>query len=88
MPKKRSGGGLSPTQQAAKFLGVSVLAGAVLAGIALPAFGALGLAAKGSVESFDELPVNLKTPPLSQRGDVPRLVPPTIPTITISPGER
>ena len=36
MSKKRSGGGLSPTQQAAKFLGVSVLAGAVLAGIALP----------------------------------------------------
>jgi len=67
MPKKRSGGGLSPTQQAAKFLGVSVLSGAVLAGIALPAFGALGLAAKGSVNSFDELPVNLKTPPLSQR---------------------
>jgi len=67
MPKKRSGGGLSSTQQAAKFLGVSVLAGAVMAGIALPAFGALGLAAKGSVESFDELPANLKTPPLSQR---------------------
>ncbi|MFE2580974.1 transglycosylase domain-containing protein [Streptomyces sp. NPDC059378] len=67
MPKKRSGGGLSATQQAAKFLGVSVLAGAVLAGIALPAFGVLGLAAKGSVESFDELPANLKTPPLSQR---------------------
>ncbi|MFE9771415.1 transglycosylase domain-containing protein [Streptomyces sp. NPDC005931] len=67
MPKKRSAGGLSPTQQAAKFLGVSVLAGAVLAGIALPAVGALGLAAKGSVESFDELPANLKTPPLSQR---------------------
>ncbi|MGI5410177.1 transglycosylase domain-containing protein [Streptomyces chartreusis] len=67
MPKNRSGGGLSPTQQAAKFLGVSVLAGAVLAGIALPAVGALGLAAKGSVESFDELPANLKTPPLSQR---------------------
>jgi membrane peptidoglycan carboxypeptidase len=67
MPKKRSGGGLSPAQQAAKFLGVSVLAGAVMAGIALPAVGALGLAAKGSVESFDELPANLKTPPLSQR---------------------
>ena len=43
------------------------LAGAVMAGIALPAVGALGLAAKGSVESFDELPANLKTPPLSQR---------------------
>ncbi|MFH9012577.1 transglycosylase domain-containing protein [Streptomyces sp. NPDC017943] len=67
MPNKRSGGGLSPTQQAAKFLGVSVLAGAVLAGLALPAVGALGLAAKGSVESFDELPANMKTPPLSQR---------------------
>ncbi|MFE9020550.1 transglycosylase domain-containing protein [Streptomyces sp. NPDC007808] len=67
MPKKRSGGGLSTTQQAAKFLGVSVLAGAVMAGIALPAAGALGLAAKGSVEGFDEIPANLKRPPLSQR---------------------
>ncbi|MEV6835786.1 transglycosylase domain-containing protein [Streptomyces sp. NPDC051133] len=67
MPKKRSGGGLSPTQQAAKFLGVSVLAGAVMAGIALPAAGALGLAAKGSVKSFDEIPANLKSPQLSQR---------------------
>ena len=67
MPKKRSGGGLTATQQAAKFLGVSVLAGVVLAGIALPAAGALGLAAKGTVEGFDEIPANLKTPPLSQR---------------------
>ena len=67
MPKKRSGGGLTGTQQAAKFLGVSVLSGAVLAGIALPAFGALGLAAKGTVKGFDEIPANLKTPPLSQR---------------------
>ncbi|MGW7788394.1 transglycosylase domain-containing protein [Streptomyces tricolor] len=67
MPKKRSGGGLSPMQQAAKFLGVSVLAGAVMAGIALPAAGALGLAAKGSVKGFDEIPANLKSPQLSQR---------------------
>ncbi|MFJ8073789.1 transglycosylase domain-containing protein [Streptomyces sp. NPDC096176] len=67
MPKKRSGGGLTGTQQAAKFLGVSVLSGAVLAGIALPAAGALGLAAKGTVEGFDTIPANLKTPPLSQR---------------------
>ncbi|MGW1892185.1 transglycosylase domain-containing protein [Streptomyces sp. NPDC002004] len=70
MAKKRSGGGLSPTQQAAKFLGVSVLAGAVLAGIAMPAAGALGLAAKGSVEGFDEIPANLKRPPLSQRTSI------------------
>ncbi|NEA64346.1 transglycosylase domain-containing protein [Streptomyces sp. SID12488] len=67
MPNKRSGGGLSVIQQASKFLGVSVLAGAVMAGIALPAAGALGLAAKGSVEGFDEIPANLKRPPLSQR---------------------
>ncbi|MFE9098455.1 transglycosylase domain-containing protein [Streptomyces sp. NPDC007264] len=67
MPKKRSGGGLSPVQQATKFLGVSVLAGAVMAGIALPAAGALGLAAKASVEGFDEIPANLKSPQLSQR---------------------
>ncbi|MFF4950405.1 transglycosylase domain-containing protein [Streptomyces chattanoogensis] len=67
MAKKREGGGPSRAQMAAKFLGVSVLAGAVLAGIALPAAGALGLAAKGSVEGFDEIPANLKTPPLSQR---------------------
>ncbi|MER6911177.1 transglycosylase domain-containing protein [Streptomyces sp. NPDC000594] len=67
MPKKRSGGGLTGTQQAAKFLGVSVLAGAVLAGIAMPAAGVLGLAAKGTVKGFDEIPANLKRPPLSQR---------------------
>ncbi|MFF0062675.1 transglycosylase domain-containing protein [Streptomyces sp. NPDC005279] len=70
MPKNRSGGGLTGTQQAAKFLGVSVLSGAVLAGIALPAAGALGLAAKGTVQGFDEIPANLKTPPLSQRTSI------------------
>ncbi|GGZ13679.1 transglycosylase domain-containing protein [Streptomyces poonensis] len=70
MANKRSGGGLSPTQQAARFLGVSVLAGAVMAGIAMPAVGALGLAAKGSVEGFDEIPSNLKRPPLSQRTQI------------------
>ncbi|MBH5335792.1 penicillin-binding protein [Streptomyces pactum] len=67
MGTKRSGGGLSTTQQVAKFIGVSTLAGAVLAGLALPAVGALGLAAKGTVEEFDEIPANLKTPPLSER---------------------
>src|SRR4051794_13904355 len=67
MGKKRDGGGLTATQQAAKFLGVSVLAGAVLAGLALPAAGALGLAAKGTVEGFDDIPSNMKTPPLSQQ---------------------
>ncbi|AJE83391.1 penicillin-binding protein [Streptomyces albus] len=67
MGKKRPGSGLSPAQQVAKFLGVSVLAGALMAGVALPAAGALGLAAKGSVEGFDDIPANMKHPPLSQR---------------------
>ncbi|WP_069813336.1 transglycosylase domain-containing protein [Streptomyces sp. TP-A0874] len=67
MAKKRSGGGSTPVQTAAKFLGVSVLAGAVLAGLALPAVGALGLTAKGTIEGFDEIPANLKRPPLSQK---------------------
>lgn len=66
MGRKRPGGGLSTTQQAAKFLGVSVLSGAVLAGLALPAVGALGLAAKGTVQTFDEIPSELTRPPLSQ----------------------
>ncbi|MQY14974.1 Penicillin-binding protein 2D [Streptomyces sp. RB5] len=67
MAYKRPGGGLTTAQQAAKFLGVSLLAGALLAGISLPAVGALGLAAKGTVEGFDKLPASIERPPLSQR---------------------
>lgn len=70
MAHKRSGGGLSTAQQAAKFLGVSVLAGVVLAGIALPAAGALGLSAKGTAAGFDDLPGELETPPLSQASKI------------------
>ncbi|MDK1475503.1 transglycosylase domain-containing protein [Streptomyces sp. 549] len=67
MANKRSGGGLSATQQAAKFLGVSVLSGAVLAGIALPAVGMAGLAAKETAQGFEHIPTDLKRPPLSQK---------------------
>ncbi|MEE1930230.1 transglycosylase domain-containing protein [Streptomyces sp. TRM 70351] len=70
MANKRSGGGLSATQQAAKFLGVSVLAGAVMAGLALPAAGIMGLAAKETAEGFEELPIDLKRPPLSQKTQI------------------
>lgn len=62
----RGGRGVSTAGQVAKFLGVSVLSGAVLAGLALPAVGALGLAAKGTMEGFDEIPDAMLTPPLSQ----------------------
>ncbi|MFC9653017.1 transglycosylase domain-containing protein [Streptomyces sp. NPDC056937] len=67
MPQKRPGRRLTTTQQAAAFLGVAALSGVVLAGIALPAAGAIGLAAKGAVEEFDDIPSDLRTPPLSQR---------------------
>ncbi len=67
MPKKRSGGGTSPVQLAAKFLGVSVLAGAVMAGIALPAAGRSRARGQGSVKGFDDIPANLQSPQLSQR---------------------
>ncbi|WP_405583297.1 transglycosylase domain-containing protein [Streptomyces sp. NBC_01190] len=70
MAHKRSGGGLSTAQQAAKFLGVSVLAGVVLAGIALPAAGALGLSAKGTAAGFNDLPGELTQPPLSQASKI------------------
>ncbi|GAA1228633.1 transglycosylase domain-containing protein [Kitasatospora nipponensis] len=49
-----------------KFLGVSILSGVLLAGLALPAVGAIGLGAKDGVESFDSIPGDFKTPTLSQ----------------------
>ncbi|WP_327673607.1 transglycosylase domain-containing protein [Kitasatospora sp. NBC_00458] len=49
-----------------KFLGYSTLAGVLLAGIALPAAGALGLGVKSSVDGFDNIPDDFMTPPLTQ----------------------
>ncbi|MET9402753.1 transglycosylase domain-containing protein [Kitasatospora sp. NPDC002965] len=49
-----------------KFLGYSTLAGVLLAGIALPAAGALGLGVKNSVDGFDNIPDDFRTPPLTQ----------------------
>ncbi|WP_380283736.1 transglycosylase domain-containing protein [Kitasatospora purpeofusca] len=52
------------------FLGVSVVSGALLAGLALPAAGALGLTAKNTAEGFDDIPDDFKTPPLTQATQV------------------
>ncbi|MDI5962978.1 transglycosylase domain-containing protein [Streptomyces sp. SL13] len=52
--------------QVGKFLGISALTGIVLAGIVLPAAGAVGLSAKHAATQFDDLPGDLKRPPLSQ----------------------
>ncbi|MBV6700530.1 transglycosylase domain-containing protein [Kitasatospora aureofaciens] len=49
-----------------KFLGCSALGGVLLAGIVLPAAGAVGLGAKNGAESFESIPDDFKAPPLTQ----------------------
>ncbi|KRV47555.1 penicillin-binding protein [Wenjunlia vitaminophila] len=68
MAYKGSGG--AAVRQAVNFLGVSVLSGVVLAGIALPVVGAMGLGVKDTAEGFDELPGELKQPTLSQASHI------------------
>ncbi|MFD5316819.1 transglycosylase domain-containing protein [Streptomyces sp. NPDC127098] len=70
MGSKRPGGGQNAAGQIARFLGVSAVSGAVLAGLALPAVGALGLAARGTMEGFDEIPAEMERPPLSQTSTI------------------
>ncbi|MEO8329868.1 MAG: penicillin-binding protein, partial [Candidatus Nanopelagicales bacterium] len=49
------------------FIGLSMLAGVLVAALALPAVGLLGLTAKRGAENFQSLPAALKVPPLKQR---------------------
>ncbi|MFF1869891.1 transglycosylase domain-containing protein [Streptomyces sp. CB03911] len=68
-PRLRAGRGsaaLRYTRHGATFLTVSVLSGVLLAGMALPAVGALGLTAKNTADSFDSIPDEFKTPALAQ----------------------
>ncbi|WP_407912926.1 transglycosylase domain-containing protein [Kitasatospora sp. NE20-6] len=53
-----------------KLLGTSVLAGILVAGVTLPAVGALGLTAKDTADSFDNIPDDFKTPALSQASTI------------------
>ena len=53
-----------------KLLGTSVLAGILVAGMALPAVGALGLTAKDTADSFDDIPSDFTTPALSQASTI------------------
>ncbi|MGW4895175.1 transglycosylase domain-containing protein [Kitasatospora sp. NPDC004240] len=64
--RRRSESPAALAGHAVKFVGVSVLSGVLLAGMALPAVGALGLTAKNTAESFENVPDDFKTPPLSQ----------------------
>ncbi|MDH6124609.1 transglycosylase domain-containing protein [Kitasatospora sp. GP82] len=65
-PQRPSGSPVDKAGLGLKFLGTSVLAGLLVAGMALPAVGALGLTAKDTAESFNNIPDDFKTPPLSQ----------------------
>ncbi|WP_244178693.1 transglycosylase domain-containing protein [Streptomyces rubellomurinus] len=45
---------------------MSVVSGALLAGLVLPVAGGIGLVAKDTAEGFDDIPDDFKTPPLAQ----------------------
>lgn len=53
-----------------RFLGVSALAGVLLAGVLLPAVGTLGVSAKDTAQTFENLPGDFKRPPLSQASEI------------------
>ncbi|MFC6597018.1 transglycosylase domain-containing protein [Kitasatospora paranensis] len=65
-PQRPVGSALDKAGLGIKLLGISVLAGVLVAGVALPAVGALGLTAKDTADSFDNMPADFKTPALSQ----------------------
>jgi membrane peptidoglycan carboxypeptidase len=56
--------------QIGKALVTSVLAGVLVAGLALPVIGGAGLAAKSQADGFLVLPASLETPPLAQRSRI------------------
>ncbi|WP_042383902.1 transglycosylase domain-containing protein [Streptacidiphilus melanogenes] len=66
MAAKRKVTPLRQISLGARLLGASVLAGGLVAGLALPAVGALGLGAKSAVNDFNNLPADFTQPPLSQ----------------------
>ncbi|MFG3224346.1 transglycosylase domain-containing protein [Kitasatospora sp. NPDC048194] len=65
-PRPARNGPVRLARLGATFLGGSVLSGALLAGLVLPAVGAIGLTAKDTAESFDDIPDDFKAPPLTQ----------------------
>ena len=54
----------------ALFLGVSALAGVLVAGLVLPVAGGLGFAARATTDEFQQLPSDLSSPPLAQRSRI------------------
>ena len=54
----------------ALFLGISVLAGVLVAGLTLPVIGGLGIVARDSADGFESLPAELEIPPLPERSRI------------------
>ncbi|MEV4558305.1 transglycosylase domain-containing protein [Kitasatospora sp. NPDC049285] len=69
-PSRSAGSPLDLAGLGIKFLGSAVLAGVLVAGMALPAVGAFGLTAKDTADSFDNIPDDFKTPTLSQASTI------------------
>ncbi|WP_083974756.1 transglycosylase domain-containing protein [Kitasatospora mediocidica] len=65
-----SSGPVAKSLLGVRFLTVSAIAGALLAGMALPFVGGFGLGAKAAADSFDSLPDDFKAPPLSQASSI------------------
>ncbi|AUG76932.1 penicillin-binding protein [Kitasatospora sp. MMS16-BH015] len=55
---------------AGKLVAISVVAGVITAGLALPAVGSVGLGTKDAISDFNSLPDDFTTPPLSQSSTV------------------
>jgi len=70
MAAKRLGSPLNKVGLGLRLLGASVLAGALVAGLGLPAVGAIGLGAKSAVKDFNSIPNNLAIPTLSQASTI------------------
>jgi len=67
-PKRRSP--LASTGFGVRLLAASVLAGALVAGLAVPFIGGLGLSAKAAVKNFNAMPDTLVVPALSQSSTI------------------
>ena len=70
MAAKRSGSPLNKVGLGVRLFGASVLAGALVAGLGLPAVGAVGLGAKAAVKDFNTIPDDLAIPTLSQASTI------------------
>ncbi|WP_441246386.1 transglycosylase domain-containing protein [Kitasatospora sp. McL0602] len=70
MSPSHSGSVVRSIRLATKLVAISVVAGVITAGLALPAIGSVGLGAKDAVSSFNSLPDDFTAPPLSQASTV------------------